>query len=197
MNYIIYLPEYRNSIELAQRAQLSAQNHGWDIKLYAGVDGKLRGWDTVQPNISDAKCRAMLERPGVRGCFFSHWNLWNLCVEQNQTIGIFEHDTVFCGPPPKSVEFKHVYKMEGFLKKKSRPAGEWYEGARAYLLSPLGAGRLIDWVNQHGALPADVNIGLDIVDIVLDTQQRIVPHALYGKSQKRNNSFTWNLEGMK
>lgn len=196
-NFLIYLPHYQTSVELANRAINSAQAHGWDLELFEGIDGTKTSWTDVQPCTLDAKCRDMMTRPGVRGCFLSHWKLWNLCAELDQTIGIFEHDIIFQAPPPESVEFDHVLKFEGFLFKKPRPAGVWYEGARAYWLRPAGARKLINWVQHNGALPADVNIGLDVVDIQLDPALRIVPHELYGKTHKREQSFTWNLEGMK
>lgn len=195
-NFIIYLPAYQSSVDMASRAVASATEHGWTVELYAGVDGKLVEWTDVQPCSKDAKCRTMMDRPGVRGCFLSHWQLWNLCVTLDQPIGIFEHDIVFCAEPPEDLNFDHLLKLEGFLRKKARPAGEWYEGARAYIIKPAGASRLISWVCDNGALPADVAIGVDVVDIALDHKERIVPHALYGKSLKRDKSFTWNLEEM-
>lgn len=195
-NFIIYLPEYHTSVAMANRALSSAQQHGWSIELWAGINGNQVQWGEIQPCDQDAKCRDMLQRPGVRGCFFSHWQLWNRCIQLDQPIGIFEHDVVFQAGPPTQHNFQHVLKLEGYLKKKPRPAGAWYEGARAYLLTPAGAKRLVDWISDNGALPADVAIGLDVVDIVLDSQERIVPHALYGKDLKRDKSFTWNLEEM-
>ena len=32
-------------------------------------------------------------------------------------------------------------------------AGNWYEGARAYLLRPSGAKKILDWVHNNGARP--------------------------------------------
>jgi hypothetical protein len=196
-NYVIYLPAYVKSTSMAQQALATGKNHGWDIELFTGIDGAVATLEDFRltVNQSDAKCRDMLQRPGVQGCFLSHWQLWNRCVELAQPIGIFEHDVEFLGPCP-NIEFDHVFKLEGFLKKKARPAGEWYEGARAYILHPQGADRLIQWVKAHGALPADVNIGLDVVDIMLDQTSCVQQHALYGKTDKRQNSFTWNLNTM-
>lgn len=194
-SYVIYLPGYAHSVTMATHAVATGQAQGWNIELWTGVDGSLVEW-TLPICETDAKCRTMMQLPGVRGCFLSHWSLWNLCVDLDQPIGIFEHDIEFVGPPPDNVEFDHVFKLEGFLRKKSRPAGEWYEGARAYILQPQGARKLVSWVTANGALPADVAIGLDVVDIVLDQGQRITQHALYGKTDKREHSFTWNLENM-
>ncbi len=181
---------------MASRALESGQLYGWNAELYAGVDGSLVQFDQLRINQQDAKCRDMMRRPGVRGCFLSHWQLWNLCADTDTVIGIFEHDIEFVAPQPW-IDFEHVLKLEGFLKKKPRPAGEWYEGARAYIIKPAGARQLIDWVKRNGALPADVNIGLDVVSIQLCDTLCVKQHELYGKTDKRANSFTWNLEGMK
>jgi GR25 family glycosyltransferase involved in LPS biosynthesis len=194
-NYVIYLPDYRYSIELANCALSSGHHHKWNLELYAGVNGMSVAEEDLKICQQDAKCRDMMTRPGVLGCFLSHWQLWNLCVKMQTPIGIFEHDIEFVKPAPEQ-DFTHVLKLEGFSKKKARPAGEWYEGARAYILKPAGAERLIDWVNMHGALPADVCIGLNIVDIQLCEDQVVKQHELYGKTHKRDNSFTWNLERM-
>jgi hypothetical protein len=36
-----------------------------------------------------------LSRPGVIGCFYSHYNLWKKCVELKEPIMIFEDDVKF------------------------------------------------------------------------------------------------------
>lgn len=197
-HYVIYLPAYTASREMANHAVRTGREQGWDVELFEGVDGQQHNLGTfdLRTNIQDSKCRGMMERPGVQGCLISHWQLWNQCYNTNQPIGIFEHDIEFVKPYlPR--EFTHVLKLEGFDRKKARPAGEWYEGARAYLITPAGAEQLIKWIAEHGCLPADVQIGHGIVDIQLCNQQ-VVQQAkyAYGKDYKHTNSFTWNLENM-
>jgi len=184
---------------MAARALESGKALGWDLTLFEGVDGSKLIWDSagIKINHSDAKCRSMMEKPGVQGCFMSHYTLWCKSITENQTIGIFEHDIEFVLSPDVNFAVKHILKLEGFLKKKARPAGEWYEGARAYIITPEGAKKLIKWVDQQGALPADVCIGENVVDIQLDLSEKVRQHPLYGKTDKRENSFTWNLKGMK
>lgn len=182
---------------MANRVLETGKRFGWDLELFDGVDGSTASLDqfNIKANQQNPKCRSMMDRPGVVGCFLSHWKLWNLCIELNEPIGIFEHDIEFLSACPHA-QFDDVLKLEGFLKKKPRPAGEWYEGARAYVLQPSGARKLVSWVNMHGALPADVNIGLDVVCIQLDDTNCIQQHELYGKGDKREESFTWNLNAM-
>lgn len=196
-NFVIGLPAYPKSMMQVQCAIESGRHVGWNLELFSGTDGTIADLSAhgITVNQQDAKCRDMMTLPGVRGCFLSHWRLWNLCSSLNEPIGIFEHDIEFLTGPP-NIEFEHVLKLEGFMLKKPRPAGAWYEGARAYILKPAGAKLLIDWVKQQGALPADVNIGLDIVNIALGPSDCVTQHALYGKTDKRENSFTWNLNKM-
>jgi len=199
-SYIIYLPQFETSTAWATHALATGLEHAWNVELFAGVDGRTvadnAGWARwgIGINGANAKCRDMMERPGVRGCFLSHYRLWQQCLELNQPIGIFEHDIEFL-KPFSNKEFDHVLKLEGFNLKKSRPAGEWYEGARAYILKPDGAQRLIDWVQTNGAIPADVCIGLNVVDIVLQTDKLVrIAQQATDKWHKHKQSFTWNLE---
>ena len=204
-NYIIYLPDYPDSVTMATRALQSAQEQGWQVDLWPGVDGSTISYEDLQQRYKLAacawnkKCAVMIrERPGVRGCFLSHWTLWNHCRDHNADIGIFEHDVLFLRPPKLRRDFGHVLKLEGFDEKPARPAGRWYEGARAYVLRPAGADRLIRWVQANGCLPADVNIGLDVVQIEIQDKGIIglqVDHE--NKSSKHVNSFTWNLSEMR
>lgn len=204
-NYVITLLDYPDSVRMAKNAFISGHTLGWDLDIWSGVDGsaitieKFQHEHGVNVNNVSRKCHhMMMSRPGVRGCFLSHWQLWNHCVHINQTVGIFEHDVIFCKPPPDPIpDFSHVLKLQGFDAKPPRPAGVWYEGARAYFISPDGADRLINWVRRHGALPADVQIGLDVVEItcwdhgLVDLQIR---H--HSKNHKHIHSFTWNLSAM-
>jgi GR25 family glycosyltransferase involved in LPS biosynthesis len=200
-SYVIYLPQFETSTVWANHALATGLAHSWDIELFAGVDGRtVEGnlWDSVDIaiNQTNAKCRDMMQRPGVRGCFLSHYTLWNRCIELNEPIGIFEHDIEFCKPAP-TVEFDHLLKLEGFSLKKPRPAGEWYEGARAYILKPTGAQRLVEWVKLNGAIAADVCIGLNVLDITLCDETIVqIAQTHANKQDKHTQSFTWNLTQM-
>jgi GR25 family glycosyltransferase involved in LPS biosynthesis len=195
-HYVIYLPRYVDSVNMAQHAVATGREHGWKIELFEGVDGQVLDLAELGLHINQdsAKCREMMQRPGVRGCFASHWSLWKICADTNQTVGIFEHDIEFLAPPPQE-PFQDVLKLEGFYIKKAKPAGPWYEGARAYFLKPHAARKLLDWTLEHGALPADVQIGQNIVDIQLyDCNIVQQCHGARDKNLKRRDSFTWNLE---
>jgi GR25 family glycosyltransferase involved in LPS biosynthesis len=202
-NFIIYLPMYASSTTLAEHAFKTGQDHGWNVELFSGVDGVTVANNTdwaeynIKINLDNKKCAKMLEKPGVRGCFLSHWKLWQLCAESAEPIGIFEHDVEFLKSPLKNFEFDELLRLEGFEKQKPKAAGDWYEGTRGYLIKPMAATKLIQWVQQHGCLPADVNLGSNIIKIELDNNNLVRDRTVHvDRLSRHTNSFTWNLEGM-
>ena len=194
---------YTHSADLARHALASGQALSWKVELFSGVNGATvannADWQkyNIPINTENKKCARMLEKPGVRGCFLSHWQLWHMCVDLNEPIGIFEHDVEFLKPPLKNFKFDELLRLEGFEKQKPKPAGDWYEGTRGYLIKPVAATKLIHWVKQHGCLPADVNLGSNIIKIELDNNTLIRDRTVHtDRLSRHTNSFTWNLEGM-
>lgn len=201
-SYIIYLPQFETSTVWANRALSTGLAHGWDIELVAGVDGRTvvndLDWQkfNIKINQSDSKCTKLMNKAGVRGCFLSHYMLWQRCVKIDEPIGIFEHDIEFVKGSP-NFNSTDLLKLEGFTLNKARPAGHWYEGARAYIITPQGAKKLITWIDANGCLPADVVIGDRVVKIDIDLEQRVQTiNQPTTRLERHTNSFTWNLEGM-
>ncbi len=172
--YIIYLPEYDNSVSMARRAYESGVDNDWDLTLFEGVNGHKDYLQNYNLRIytKSKKAKRLMERPGTAGCFLSQYLLWQQCFVTQQPICIFEHDVIF-RKPMGQVELCDVYKFEGFKKAKPVPAGTWYEGARAYLIQPLGAKKLLDWTHEHGAMPADWMLNDGIVDMKFDMNEKI------------------------
>jgi GR25 family glycosyltransferase involved in LPS biosynthesis len=203
-NYIIALENYPLSVSMAQVALESALKYNWDAEIWFGIDGSQVSYEQLQKQYHlsscswDKKCSKMIQsRPGVRGCFLSHYLLWQYSRDNNETIGIFEHDIIFKKSAELPTDFCDVLKLEGFNIQAPRSAGRWYEGARAYIIKPEGATKLIDWVRYNGCLPTDVCIGSEVVKIELLDQELIELQLIHNdKQDKHTNSFTWNLEGM-
>ena len=167
--YIIRLENFDNSRAWAQQAFDTGTQHGWQLEFFNGVDG--RGTMLADYGLkiyhSHKKCLKYMQRPGTQGCFLSHWLLWNQCAAGTDSMAIFEHDIEFY-KPPGHVEFQEVIKFEGFRPSKPIPAGQWWEGARAYAITPLAARKIIDWVKAHGAMPADWMLCDGIVNVQFD-----------------------------
>jgi GR25 family glycosyltransferase involved in LPS biosynthesis len=100
-----------------------------------------------------------LSRPGVVGCFYSHYALWEKCVELNEPIMIFEDDVKFYrGWNP--IEFSGVLILS--LGKSSFLT----EPNKTYLENPTGIPRPLPWKNfsmpgaSGYALTPDAALGL-------------------------------------
>ena len=99
--------------------------------------------------------------------------LWKKCVEENQEICIFEHDVVFKKTFSIDQSFNHVLKFEGFRPAKPMPVGQWWEGARAYCLKPEGAKKILNFVKNKGAMPADWCINNGILEVDFDLNNKV------------------------
>ena len=81
-----------------------------------------------------------LSRPGVVGCFYSHYALWERCVELNEPIMIFEDDVKFYrGWKPVS--------WDGVLILSLGKSSFMTEPQTTYLENPQGPPRAMPWKN--------------------------------------------------
>ena len=184
--YIIYLPEFSNSVEWADYALNTGRKNLWPVELYKGINGHNATLNDYGLKIFKfKKALRYMKRPGTLGCFLSHYLLWRKCVEENNPIHIFEHDVEFI-KPYKSIEFNSLIKYEGFKKTKPIQPGNWWEGARAYTIKPHAASKIIDWVHTNGAMPADWCLNDGIVDVHFDTNKMVTV-------KQRQFSFTKDL----
>ena len=185
--YIIRLESHELSQAWGMHAMTTGQALGWDLEYWPGVDGRLT--ELAQHGIEiyqgHKKCIRYMARPGTQGCFLSHWQLWNQCVTNSKPMAIFEHDVEFRASPTGDWPDADVVKLEGFRPSKPIPAGQWWEGARAYVITPKGASKIIAWVVRHGAMPADWMLCDGIVTVAHD-QQRLV--------QARQNQFSFTRD---
>lgn len=124
-------------------------------------------------------------RPGVIGCFYSHYRLWEKCVELDEPIFIFEDDVIFYRPyePVDWQEVllvclgKQAHLHDFYSKKLYDPEGvpgtvrlhnTSMPGAVGYGLKPDGAKKLVDYYREE-FLPADTAINQYVVKIECHT----------------------------
>jgi GR25 family glycosyltransferase involved in LPS biosynthesis len=87
-----------------------------------------------------------ISSPGVIGCFYSHYRLWNKCVELNEPIIIFEDDIKFF----RNVEISDWGDILILaLGKSSYLQDPW----KTYLENPTGMPRIVPWKNA--AMPGN------------------------------------------
>jgi hypothetical protein len=188
-SYIIRLSEFPNSVEWSSKAYNSAKEYGWNVHFFEGVNGQKETLADYGININKKYKKAIksFERVGTVGCFLSHYKLWKKCIELNEPICILEHDITIHAPFPV-LQFKDVCKLATGPKAKPIYLGEWWAGGMGYCITPQGASKLISFVEENGAMPADVMLCTGIVDLQFyDLINTVVTYVT------DNFSFTWDL----
>ena len=81
-----------------------------------------------------------MSRPGVIGCFYSHYRLWSKCVDLNEPIMIFEDDVIFYR--------KYIPVLfEGVLILSLGKSSFLGEPGKTYLENPSGPPAALPWKN--------------------------------------------------
>lgn len=116
--YIIRLSNHNLSTRLAKQSYQAAQDLGYDVEYFEGIQNKsdiskqfLRNNLVASPDGGDIQSNW-----GTMGCFISHFLLWHKCVELNEPIVILEHDGLpirDCSPIIDDVE--HVCHLDRYL----------------------------------------------------------------------------------
>lgn len=183
-----------SKIEPSAQSSLKVQNYlieqGIDARFLEGTYGseaqqifKQEG-RTLHPvsfkgNPPDSDYTASSMRPGVMGCFHSHYRCWKYCAEINEPILIFEDDVIFeRGFMPVEWEDvllvatgKRVFEHEFYSEKLYTPSGEpaavqfkgkVMPGAVGYGLTPQGANKLLETYKKT-FMPADNCLNMSVV----------------------------------
>lgn len=193
---VITLSENFDSFSAATRCIESAQNHGLTVFTHEATTPKEAPAYFEENGISDEffddhysfKDKAM-------ACFASHHRLWMESWKTKKNILILEHDAVFVSPVPDESSFEETFSIVNLAKpsfgKFITPKGP-YEGmivsrrtyiggAHGYVISPLGAVRLIS-NSKERALPADQ---------MIDIQDRyLIVKEIYPWCIKAEDSFS-------
>jgi len=153
-------------------------------ELYEEFKKKHR-YEIIERQLIDETEQAKMSRPGVIGCFYSHYNLWKRCVDLDEPIMIFEDDVKFYrGYYP--VEFDGVLILslgkssfmsdpqKSYLENPTGPvqARKWQNfsmpGASGYAIQPDAARALIKFYRPYW-YPADNAINQFVVPIHIST----------------------------
>jgi GR25 family glycosyltransferase involved in LPS biosynthesis len=144
------------------------------------------------------------QTPGVRGCFYSHYRLWQRCVELNEPVFIFEDDVMFeRGWVPVDWQDvlmvclgKKAYKHEFYSPLLYSPQGIpraidipnlSLPGAVGYAIKPHAAQKLVECYVQD-MLPADTAINQYVVR--LQTHSYIMGRAAIAGDGKQSLTDT-------
>lgn len=188
--FIIHLSKIENSLTSAQQLQSDLKKYDIEAELFEGTYGSdaieiFKKENRIVHNTSfkgvdiDERSIAKALRPGVMGCFYSHYRLWKKCLELNETICIFEDDVNIIRPlmPVKFNDILVVVlgarknrKYIHYLKSpKGEPqAMEYFNasmpGTPGYMITPQGAKKLLDCYKDT-FLPSDNAINQSVVSI--------------------------------
>lgn len=189
-SFIVHLSRIDSSKESAVRTQQDLKSIGIDAELFEGTYGDeaeqifAAEGRTVHPidfrgNPIDERDQSKAWRPGVMGCFYSHFRLWKRCTELKETICIFEDD-VKVYRPLVPVDFKDVLviamgsrKNEKYLQYIHNPEGECHAaeyrhrsmpGTVGYMIKPAAAEKLLNYYKKT-FLSSDNAINKGVVSI--------------------------------
>lgn len=176
--YIIQVEGILHSMHSALEAQTSCDKYGITADIVNGfvpskADLAINELG-LKPYAPGAKLYDIKNsKPGVRGCFMSHFSLWQQCSKQNENFLILEHDARIVREIPK-VKFQDVLHLDAWrfdpnpdYADNAPEVEEFYEvrkgvktskGAYAYIIKPLAAGKLVESAFKQGFTAADMHI---------------------------------------
>jgi len=210
-SFIIHLSKIESSLTTALNLKQRLEEFKMPVELFEGTYGNdavkmmedegrtlhplgIKG--PIDPN--DEKINKMMT-PGVKGCFYSHYRLWQKCVELNEPIIIWEDDIVLSRPylsidwedvlvlalghPQKSPNFMHL-----LTNPEGEPKPEMYRhasmpGCCGYAIKPHAAKKLLDIYNKT-FLPADNAI--NIHHLKIEIHSYVMGIALVKKDGKKS-----------
>lgn len=185
-SYVIHLSKIPASLKSATATKNALDKHGVSTELWEGCYGSevekefetagrtFHPWSFKGPGATydlDSRYPMKNNRPGIKGCFMSHYTLWKKCVELNEPIMIWEDDIMirrgYCpvefedvlilalGHPSKSERYLHFLETPQL----DNPQAVEYPnssmpGCCGYAIKPHAAKKLVD-VYEKTYLPAD------------------------------------------
>jgi len=219
-SFIIHLSKIESSLTTALNLKRQLEEFNMPVELFEGTYGN----DAVKmmesegrtvhhlgikgESDSNAKKINQMLSPGVKGCFYSHYRLWQKCVEINEPIIIWEDDIVL-SRPYLSIDWKdvlvlalgHQQKSPRYMHLLTNPEGkprvEEYRqssmpGCCGYAIKPHAARKLLETYNNT-FLPADNAI--NIHHLKIEIHSHVMGIALVKKDGKESLTRTnyWRL----
>jgi len=183
---IITLKNNELSERVAKDCIEQAEKFGISVEIFNAINGLDYEQHLEKLNVRPLK-KFKKGKPGVYGCFLSHYYLWKECAESNEPYLVLEHDGFLIKPLPDNIldQFEDVLKLESEnpyspeyenrlelikdhdltynivepYRDMNNGAGWYSVGAYAYIIKPHAAKKLITWIDENGFLPADQQLG--------------------------------------
>jgi hypothetical protein len=175
--FVIALKDHEISLKQLEDCKASANMHGWKIETFWGVNGR----SITEENWKSIGVTPITKKLGQQGCWFSHYLLWNKCIEINEPIVIFEHDAVIQQPwMPLEIDISIVklhkhYRKYPMDSKWIHPIfGRWSPSMHAYVILPKHADILLRASKKFGCYNADVFTGDKVISVELLGEPELV-----------------------
>jgi glycosyl transferase family 25 len=212
--FIIHLSKITSSLDSASKLKEDLKSIDIDAELFEGTYGNeaeelIKKENRSVHNISfkgfeiDERGIAKALRPGVIGCFYSHYRLWQKCLDLNETICIFEDDVNIIRPLIP-VKFEDILitvlgarKNRKYLHYLQDPTGEptaaeylnsSMPGTPGYMITPQGANKLLNYY-KNTFLPSDNAINKSVVDMKIHSY--LIGEANLEKKSLTKSSKFW------
>ena len=117
--YVITMKGRSFSEELADECIASGKKFNIEIEKFDAIQ-----LDDVSPTYKKLnlrpfpKLKKSRDTKGVRGCFCSHFLLWQKCIELNRPLLIFEHDALIIRPIPADLpnKFSELCNLDAYSR---------------------------------------------------------------------------------
>jgi glycosyl transferase family 25 len=213
-SFIIHLSKIDNSLQSALQLQKDLKAINLDAELFEGTYGHdaEQLFEKENRNVHplsfkgfpiDERYEGKAKKAGVMGCFYSHYRLWQKCVELDEPICIFEDDVRIIRPLIP-IDYQDVLVIVLGGKKKERythlledPSGEpriieyfhlSMPGTPGYLIKPPAARKLLNEYKDT-FLPSDNAINTHVVKI--EIHSHLVGEANLSKKSLTKSSKFW------
>jgi glycosyl transferase family 25 len=112
--YIIRLKDHPLSEKIALETKIQAKKFNINAEFFDGIYGDEVETHYQITQVPKPKKSLKKGKPGVLGCFFSHYYLWKKCVEENVPFLILEHDGYMIQPLPDDIldKFDDILKLD-------------------------------------------------------------------------------------
>jgi GR25 family glycosyltransferase involved in LPS biosynthesis len=217
-NFIICLSKISASLETATNLKNQLEEFNADVELFEGTygndatalasdEGRVVHSEGIKGKIDpDSPWVEKISSPGIIGCFYSHFRLWQKCVELNEPIIIWEDDVILTrefievdwedvlvvalGHPKKSPRYLHLLENP-----EGEPCAIEYKpssmpGCCGYAIKPHAAQMLLD-VYSNTFLPADNAINRNIVKIQIHNY--VMGIAIVEGKKSLTSSKAWRI----
>jgi hypothetical protein len=168
--FVIAIKDHPVSERQLQDCLTSAKKFNWNVEVFWGVNGNtLTDHSWLDIDVKPLLNKPTMNRKGTWGCFFSHWKLWNLCVELNEPIIVLEHDAII-QESWRPIEIDNsMIKLHRYYKQKNPKydddSGTWSPSTHAYCILPSHAQRLINFATTVGGYETDRMMGSNVLPV--------------------------------